>query len=386
MLMIEYSPIFSGHGIYLEKLIPKLLGNGCSIDIIAGDFNRLPPESVIHGVKIHRIKYSPGEKNWEIKLSFRVIRFLVKNRNYFDVLHLHGHLDIYGLLTLACKFLGKKIIMQMVLMGTDDPLSLNKCYKLMNLRWSILKQIDHFIHISEPIGKSCRAVGIRDNKMMCIRQGVDTDLFAPVTREEKVCLRRERNLPEGQLIVTFVGAIIHRKGIDILLDAWEKIQETNRDILLLLVGPYKFEHDENRNNSELDDYVRGIFQQIENNHLNVRFVGFAKDIPQYLKLSDIFVLPSRKEGFGNVIIEAMACGIPPVVAHMDGVSTETVTDGVTGYVFRNTTELGERLKVLIGDSTMREAIGRSARADVEGRFKLDDIAREYVSVYRGVMT
>jgi glycosyltransferase involved in cell wall biosynthesis len=181
-------------------------------------------------------------------------------------------------------------------------------------------------------------------------------------------------------VVSFVGAIVYRKGVDILVEAWKRVQQECRESRLLLIGPSEFGEDDT-NSTELTSFVDRIRAIIRNESLDVRMVGRTDQVPAFLQASDIFVLPSRKEGFGNVILEAMSCGVVPVVADMDGVSRETVVPGKTGYVFETRDQLVEILVRLIRNKDERGAFGGRAREDVLRRFTLEKIAEQYRAVY-----
>ncbi len=95
----------------------------------------------------------------------------------------------------------------------------------------------------------------------------------------------------------------------------------------------------------------------------------------------MFVLPSRKECFGNVIIEAMACGIPPVVTYMDGVALESVTPNDTGLIVNTNAELEEALLSLIENASERQQMGLRAQKRALDRFAFQKGVEDYVSIY-----
>lgn len=384
MLIKEYLPIFSGHAIYLQAILPKFIADGYAVKILTCDFQRLPPYECIDGVDVHRLPFDPQSPKWEALLTLRILRFLFLHRHEFDVLHFHGHMDYYGALTLFCKCFRKKIIMQMVLMGADDPESLRDKYKMMSLRLKILAHIDRFIHISRPLGESCLRAGFSGSRLRYIPQGVDIERFRPLPDADRKRLREQLQLdPEGH-VVTFVGAIIERKGVDILIEAWSEVQRAFPAATLILIGPCEFGADD-ANARSLQAFVQDIQAQIENQHLHVAMIGRSSLVPSYLQVSDLFVLPSRKEGFGNVILEAMACGVPPIVAYMDGVALESVTPDETGIIIHTKEELAAAIMALLDEESRRKAMGMRARREVLDRFALDRIARQYLAVYDEVM-
>ena len=298
--------------------------------------------------------------------------------------NLHGHVDLYGLIALFCKLYNKKIVMQMVLMGSDDPLTIKKSYKLMWARFPLFKLMDKFICISSPLVQACLDAGIPENKVILIPQGVNNLKFSPPTLDERSRLRRDFGFTDEDRIVTFVGAIIERKGVDVLVDAWKEIQSRVDNAVLLLVGPYEF-GDEDKNCSTLSVYVESIIGKIRKDDLKVVLVGRSDQVDLLLKMSDVFVLPSRKEGFGNVILEAMACGVPPVVTYMDGVALETVENGFNGYIVSGESDLSDKVSLLLSDKCTYSKMSKNSIAKVDKEFSMTVIAPKYSDVYDTLM-
>lgn len=384
ILIVEYYPLFSGHAIYIRALMKKMMVSGYRFSILSGDFRRLPKTDFLDGVRINRFKYDPKDPHWEIKLSISVINFLTRNRNSFDILHYHGHLDIYGLITIFCKIFRKRIIMQMVLLGVDDPMTLIKVFRLMKLRLRVLALTDKFICLSSAIKNGCEQAGLPMSRVCRIPQGVDIERFRPSSIVEKKQLKQKLGLSGYNKIVTFIGAIIKRKGVDSLVDAWTEISKSHPEALLLLIGPCEF-GDEDVNKNKLNNFVVKLREQIQKKGLNILFIGKTENVEDYLMCSNIFVLPSRKEGFGAVITEAMACGLPSVITYMYGVSKETIDHGENGYIVNNVKELGNSIKRLLCDDELAIKFGINARKKAMNEFSLEDIARQYMEIYDSLM-
>lgn len=384
MLLLEFHPIFTGHGIYLQQLIKHLKRYGCEVSILAADFNALPSHEIVDGVEVFRFRFSHGEKYWELKLALRVMKLLFSHRNRYDVLHINGHLDIYGLLTVFNFLTRKHTITQMVLLGADDPMTIMRTYKFMRLRFRVLSLMDRFFCISRKIGESYQSAGLPMDKLVYIPQGVDTDRFVPViSLEAKNILKEAFGLSKYGKIVAFVGAIVERKGVDFLVDAWINVQKRHPEALLLLVGQNTFdENDINRN--LLNAFVSGLKKKIAEKALNVYFAGKRSNVNEYLQCSDVFVLPSRNEGFGNVILEGMATGLPVVVTYMEGVSLETVEHGRNGLIVNTVDELSQSISKLLDDTELSVAMGITGREMAVSRFSMGLIAERYAKVYREI--
>jgi glycosyltransferase involved in cell wall biosynthesis len=116
----------------------------------------------------------------------------------------------------------------------------------------------------------------------------------------------------------------------------------------------------------------------------VHRLGVRDDVSRLLQAADIFVFPSRREGFGTVMIEAMACGLPCVVTHQPGITDFIFeNDGATGTVVpqEDHERLASAVSALLSERVRAAEIGRLARARVVDEFDIDRIADCYVRFY-----
>jgi glycosyltransferase involved in cell wall biosynthesis len=117
----------------------------------------------------------------------------------------------------------------------------------------------------------------------------------------------------------------------------------------------------------------------------VRFVGRVDDPERWMAASDVFALLSRREGFGTVTAEAMACGLPCVVSPLDGIAREIVDEGRTGFVVDEPDEpdaVAAPLRSLLSDAHRRSTLGAAARESACARFSMDVRAERLAGIYR----
>ena len=143
-------------------------------------------------------------------------------------------------------------------------------------------------------------------------------------------------------MVLTIGQFIHRKGFDVLLEAWT--QELDENYTLVIVGGGEEEN-------QYKEYIS------KHNLKNVHLVGFKqkKEIFEYYKAADLFVLPTREDIWGLVINEAMAFGLPVIATDMCLGAVELIENGVNGYIVpvNNCVKLAEAMKkILLTDETM----------------------------------
>jgi glycosyltransferase involved in cell wall biosynthesis len=119
---------------------------------------------------------------------------------------------------------------------------------------------------------------------------------------------------------------------------------------------------------------------------NVKLLGFVEDPTPLLKMSNAFCLLSRSEGFSNALLEAMACGLPCVITRVGG-NPEAVNDGENGFLVppEDDESAAERLLFLLRNPAKAAQIGNAARLTVQMRFSADNMIRQLLDVYSGLM-
>jgi len=114
---------------------------------------------------------------------------------------------------------------------------------------------------------------------------------------------------------------------------------------------------------------------------HVRFMGYAEVPWDFYKAADVMVFASREEGFGTVVIEAMAYGLPVVARRLPGVNDIFVDQGTTGYLFERDEEYVAHLGALLRDGTRRRDMGAAGRAFVAAHYDIARVAASYMKVY-----
>ena len=116
-------------------------------------------------------------------------------------------------------------------------------------------------------------------------------------------------------------------------------------------------------------------------------VGRQDAVERYLKAADIFVFPSRREGFPTAVIEAMSCGLPVVIWHMNGVAQDIVTPGMDGFIVNdlNPSAFAEVISLLLDDPSMQAEVGQNARRTVCQRFSIKRMVSDYVALMHNLV-
>ncbi|MEQ1347634.1 glycosyltransferase [Acinetobacter lwoffii] len=175
--------------------------------------------------------------------------------------------------------------------------------------------------IQERLLKSDKAVLLGSGSF----NGVDIDKFYPIGYEKKKILRKKWNIPENDFVICTIGRICKDKGIIELKNIIEKSQFTNSKFIL--VG---------RIEDELSRHIIDNFKK----DFNFSYIEYILDIHEIFQLSDLHLFLSHREGFGNVAIEAAACGTPTFAYDIVGVK-DSVKEGISGkhFKFKETEEI-----------------------------------------------
>lgn len=188
--------------------------------------------------------------------------------------------------------------------------------------------------------------------------GVDIRRFRPDDEVRKE-IRAQFGMDAGACCLLFAGRLKRDKGVLDLLEAFRQLQPRFPHLHLLLVGP---------DEESLEGYFRGI--------PCVHRVGYSSSVENYMAAADIFCLPSYREGFGLVLVEAGAAGLPVVASGIYGI-TDAVVEGESGLLHGpgDVDDLTGKLGLLIGDVALRHRLGKAGRRRAATLFDVDAITR-----------
>jgi glycosyltransferase involved in cell wall biosynthesis len=323
MIIQRFRPEFSGQGIQMEQLCGAL-GRRRRFDAVVltsirGSASELETCDGYH-VRRLRADLIPGFRSrsslWMPTFGLRVLLELLRLPRV-DVVHVHGLNDgLYGAYAF-CRRRGVPLIFEMTLMGVDDPLSaLAAHHFLASARYRAYRGCDAYVAMSRAFLPAYAAAGMPADRLHVIPQGVDTGRFRPLDVAARRIVRTELGCGPEDPLVVFVGSLIERKGVDVLLAAWAAVHERRPNARLVLVGRDEFEPA----SPERHFLEHQLARLPETARETVRRVGLRDDPERLLGAADAFAFPSRREGFGSAIVEAMACRVPCVVARLDGIT------------------------------------------------------------------
>lgn len=188
--------------------------------------------------------------------------------------------------------------------------------------------------------------------------------------------RKALGIARDDVVICFVGRIVRDKGIEELIDAFTTLAATNQELVLLLVGPVE----------ELGNSISKKSLSIMRDTPRIISVGGVNNPEYYLSASDIFCLPSYREGFGTVILEAAALRIPTVATQITGI-VDAIEDGKTGILVepRNALSLGKALSRLINDSSFRQTLGKAAYERAFAFYRTETLVEKTLEAYNSAL-
>jgi glycosyltransferase involved in cell wall biosynthesis len=224
---------------------------------------------------------------------------------------------------------------------------------------------DRYIAISKDVARFFRRdCGIGERRIAYIPHGIDLTFFRPPDAEERQQARRTYGLADDELVCVLPGRLNLDKGHDVVVDAVRLLRERRPDLKIVCLFP---------GGGDQAMQIMAHAHQSDADRSAFRFLGFLES-PAFRDAywaSDIGLLPSRFEGFGYVIAEAMSCGCVPIRTPSGGCADQIV-DGSNGFVipFNDGTSLADRIAELSDDEqriAMREQALRHARERFDQR-------------------
>jgi glycosyltransferase involved in cell wall biosynthesis len=248
------------------------------------------------------------------------------------------------------------------------------------LRKKFLRNVSHLVAISPLLYQSISDQGLDP---ILLPRGIRDDVFKPMDPARRAKLRRKENLRPDDVVFSFVGSICRRKGFDLLAQAFAALTQDHPGWRLWVIGPRTLSESQNINTDEVCQ-VTAPLQGLEE---IVKYWGRIDDRQQMAEIlgeSDVFVFPTRREGFGVVAVEAMAVGLPVIISLLPGVTDMANVEGETGfYIPSGDAEALKRTMRQLGeDASLRQRLGRQAALRARQAFGWEAYMKKWELLYR----
>ena len=208
-------------------------------------------------------------------------------------------------------------------------------------------------------------------------RGIDVERFNPENFKDKSSLRQQYNINENDFVVTFIGRLVKDKGINELVEAINYLHTKYANIKLLLIG--KFENTGN----PVSDITKRIIDESD----FIITTGPQSNIASFLSITDLFVFPSYREGFGLSLMEAGAMGIPSLASNIPGCN-EVVIDGQTGILIpsHSSQAIIDSIEKLYNNRELLNKIKSNCRNSIIERYEQNKLWQYYREFYLKLKT
>lgn len=365
---ISCYPTVGGSGAVATELGKALAKRGHQVHFIVTDVPfRLG--TFIENVYIHEIDTAtyPVLRTPPYDFSLAALMAKVVDEYQLDVLHAH-----YALPFAVCAFLAKEMASRDVktvttLHGTDVTVlaqdrSLKEVMKLG------IERSDAVTAVSHSLIAQTRELFETSRDIDCVYNFIDTDVFYPEVGQQ---VRKSISQP-GERVLLHMSNFRQVKRIGDVIDIFARVHEqVNARLVLVGEGPEYSDARERVHRLQLDRHVD--------------FLGKQDEVAPLVASADVLLLPSEKESFGLVALEAMACGIPVVGTTVGGIP-EVVVHGETGFLYPvgDVAQMAQSTIELLTDAKRYETLSKQARERAMKMFHVDAKVSEYEAIYRRV--
>lgn len=349
ILFINSIQMFGGGEVWLFRMMRALSSRGHRLYLLCRPGVPLEIKARDEGFNVFTVRMRGDLDPISIFYTYRLIR---KIRAQVVCTNMDKELRFGGL---AARIAGVKAVIPR--RGIDYPLKNTWAY-----RWSYTRLAHGIIANSNSTRQALlrNSPWLNPDHIQVIYNGVDPSRFSG---QSDGFLRKTLSIHENAVILGFVGQLDERKGVESLIRAFCRVALKNNSVHLMLVGE-----------GPLKTRLEKISGKFRN---RVHFTGFRNDIENFMKTIDVLVLPSLWEGFGIVLIEAMAAGKPVITTKISNMP-EIVSHLKDGLLVppSDDSALADAMMLLIKNQAMRKKMGIRGRQKVMRQFTLKRMADE----------
>lgn len=361
-ILVFYFPPkgLAGTEIATYNIARQLAKRGHEVHVITSLDEGLPREGMEQGFYVHRLGWRRLRFVGIISFWLKIVRVLRKIEP--DIVHSQG-MGMPG-------FLAKKFFKKPYLVWERGTEVYSPGLFARLLSKLVLRNANAVIALTKDMKREMQRTCKRD--ILVIPNGIDLERFENLPPD---VMRGQLQVRAGERLVLFVGRFRPEKGARYLIEAMETIRQKNQPVRLILIGEGGEEEALKLlvRQLNLGDYI-DFLGQIPN-----------EEVPRYMAAADVFVLPSLSEGFPNVILEAMASGLPIVATKVAGLA-EIIKDGENGFLVEpeNPEQIALKVLLLLEDDDLREKISGNNKERVKD-YTFEKVIASIEQVYQKVV-
>jgi len=391
----HFYPTFTGAGIRFQRYAPGLRARGVDMRV----FTRTPevsdsplvgalrsgallPVEHLDDLPIQRVQLPQGsERRKEMLFVSALLDYCQQPVTRPDLIQALSVSQWWLPWWFSFHRLGIPFVYTKTMVGELSPKPWKR--RLQRIYWRLPIRMADCVVVSSGIARDAlRNIGVT-NPIEVIPNGVDLNRFQPaISVKAQQVLRGQLGLdPTGELIL-FVGPLIERKGVDVLVEAWRLIAQQRLRAYLVMVGPTT---EDMRQDMRSAHFQTKIETAIANSGAADRVIstGRVENVEAYFQAADIFVFPSRREGMGNVVLEAFGCGLASILTPFIGFPDEFGHPNEHYILVEPTPDALARVAIaLLENSDRRQQLGRQSRKWVEEHMDVESSLDQYAALYR----
>ncbi len=238
------------------------------------------------------------------------------------------------------------------------------------------RAVDGVLAISDGVADSLAAAGVDRSRVTVVHSGVNCDRFRPPRAQERVDARKAFGISDDEFLVSAIGALEPRKGHLYLIQAIGALAATVKSVTVkcLIAGQ-----------GSINATLKNETWQVRSAE-RIKLLGRVDDPRELLWASDVFAMPSLKEGLGVAALEAMASGLPMIASDVGGLR-EVVEDNRTGILVapENPAAIASAAIRLVESAELRAQMGAAARARVVENYSMEKMAAQTLALYRSAL-
>ncbi len=373
MVVGLFRPFGGGAERQAEALSVALQQRGIFVDVLTlcprGAEIALPDDPV----PVTRLRVPGFGRLKEISFAISVYPYLIKHKP--DIVHIHQAEMLATGAVMAAKKLRIPSIVKCGNSGErfDLRITEQKYFCGSWLKSKIVYKTDCFIALNQSIQDDLLAEGIQPSKISCIPNGIC--ISEPRTKAKRVQCRKSLSFPELRPVISTVGTLTPKKNHANLIRALSLIPAEQRPLLVIAGG------------GGLRNSLESLIQELDLSE-DIRLLGqvSSEEVNQVLHASDLFILPSYVEGVSNALLEAMAIEIPAIVSDVPG-NRAVIENDSQGYFCHpdNPVSISRAISDALQNPSEMTARARAGRLNIESRFDLDVVAKQYELLYGSLL-
>ncbi len=357
----------------MQQVAEFLVRRGGQVTVLTKTFSDVPKKDAVNGVAVRRVFTLEIPRLRFFSYMTSAFFHQLFHRDPCQVLHVNQFYLFVPLAIWLRRRRGMRVVVEVHGSGLagDVPRLDRLPLGLGRLVLRAGQQADAFISLTRQITEELAAVGIARERINQIPNGVDCARFTPTAPAQRAALRTQLSLPPDRPIVFFSGRLSAEKAVDVLLRAWQRARARCPEALLVVAGDGPLR-------AEMEALARELGLEE-----SVRFLGWVEQVLPFYQAADVFVLSSWSEGMSIALLEAMACGLAPVVTAIPG-NVDVVAHERNGLLVPagDAEALAAALARPLNDADLRAQLAAAAIHTVRADFSLERMLQRYTDLYQ----